>query len=379
MAKLTFKNINKIYSGNVHAVKDLNLEIKDKEFVVFVGPSGCGKSTTLRMIAGLEDITSGELYIGDQLVNDVQPKYRDIAMVFQNYALYPHLNIYENIALGLRIRKLKKEVIDEKVRNAAKILGIEDLLKRKPRTLSGGQKQRVALARAIVREPEVFLMDEPLSNLDAKLRTQTRSEIIKLHNNLNTTFIYVTHDQTEAMTMADRIVIMDNGIMQQVDTPKNIYEKPNNAFVANFIGNPSMNVIPGLVKRENDKVFVQMENDKVYLDKAKSDFLINNNYIDKEILFGIRPEYLSYNEKISDECLTCKVYLVEVLGTEKYIHCHYNNKEIIVKTDENDLPDMNDIIKVWVKTDEIILFDIETEKRLEIRDLDLQMKLKSPP
>ena len=241
MSNLSLRHIYKIYTGNVTAVKDFNLEIEDKEFIVFVGPSGCGKSTTLRMIAGLEEISQGEIYIGDKLVNDMAPKDRDIAMVFQNYALYPHMTVYDNMAFGLKLRKMPKDEIKQKVTDVAKVLDIEHLLDRKPKALSGGQRQRVALGRAIVRNPKVFLMDEPLSNLDAKLRVQMRTEIAKLHHKLQTTFIYVTHDQTEAMTMGTRIVVMKDGLAQQVDTPHNIYEHPVNMFVAGFIGSPQMN------------------------------------------------------------------------------------------------------------------------------------------
>jgi multiple sugar transport system ATP-binding protein len=265
MAKVTLKDVYKIYPNNVVAVNDFNLEIADKEFIVLVGPSGCGKSTTLRMIAGLEDISKGEIYIGDRLVNDVPPKDRDIAMVFQNYALYPHMTVYENMAFGLKLRKVPKREIDAKVREAAKILNIEGLLNRKPKALSGGQRQRVALGRAIVRNPQVFLMDEPLSNLDAKLRTQMRTEILKLHQRLNTTFIYVTHDQTEAMTMGDRIVVMKDGLVQQIASPKEIFDHPKNLFVAGFIGSPPMNFIPAqLVVNDNKYSWPFMEIRLIY-------------------------------------------------------------------------------------------------------------------
>ena len=251
MASLSLKNIYKVYPNGFNAVKDFNLEIEDKEFIIFVGPSGCGKSTTLRMIAGLEDISSGELWIGDKLVNDVEPKDRDIAMVFQNYALYPHMTVFDNMAFGLKLRKVPKDEIKRKVEEAAKILDLEKLLDRKPKALSGGQRQRVAMGRAIVRNPKVFLMDEPLSNLDAKLRVQMRIEIAKLHQRLGTTIIYVTHDQTEAMTLGTRIVVMKDGIIQQVDTPQNLYEKPQNLFVAGFMGSPQMNFLDAIVDRKS--------------------------------------------------------------------------------------------------------------------------------
>src|SRR5690554_2244623 len=263
MASVTLKNITKVYDGNVTAVSDFNLDIADKEFIVLVGPSGCGKSTTLRMVAGLEEITEGELYIGDKLMNDVAPKDRDIAMVFQNYALYPHMTVYDNMAFGLKLRKFNRAEIDKRVREAARILDIEHLLDRKPKALSGGQRQRVALGRAIVREPRVFLMDEPLSNLDAKLRVQMRTEISKLHHKLNTTFIYVTHDQTEALTMGTRIVVMKDGFIQQIDNPQTLYDEPVNQFVAGFIGSPQMNFANVTVIKEGDKVYLQFGESKL--------------------------------------------------------------------------------------------------------------------
>jgi len=281
MANLSLKHIYKVYPGDVTAVKDFNLEIADKEFIVFVGPSGCGKSTTLRMIAGLEEISKGELYIGDRLVNEVEPKERDIAMVFQSYALYPHMTVYDNMAFGLKLRKVPKDEIDKKVKDAAKILDIEHLLDRKPKALSGGQRQRVALGRAIVREPKVFLMDEPLSNLDAKLRVQMRTEISKLHQRLQTTFIYVTHDQVEAMTMGTRIVVMKDGIVQQVDSPQEIYNNPANIFVAGFIGSPQMNFIDGTIKEEGGKYFACFQSEKIEMPMDKARLLKEKGYIGK--------------------------------------------------------------------------------------------------
>src|SRR5690554_7790001 len=288
MATVTLKNMNKVYEGNVHAVVDFNLHVKDKEFIVLVGPSGCGKTTTLRMIAGLEDITSGELRIDDEIVNDIAPKDRNIAMVFQSYALYPHMSVYDNMAFGLKLRKFSRDDIERRVNNAAEILGLKALLNRKPKALSGGQRQRVALGRAIVRNAKVFLMDEPLSNLDAKLRVQMRTEIIKLHDRIETTTIYVTHDQTEAMTMADRIVIMKDGYIQQIGSPKNVYDKPENMFVANFIGSPAMNFIYGKYAEGRfhvgDKSFVIPE---MFLEELKE-------YNHKEVVLGIRPEDIHY-------------------------------------------------------------------------------------
>ena len=285
MASLSLKNIYKVYPNGFNAVKDFNLEIEDKEFIIFVGPSGCGKSTTLRMIAGLEDISSGELWIGDKLVNDVEPKDRDIAMVFQNYALYPHMSVYDNMAFGLKLRKVPKEKIDKAVHEAAKILDIEHLLDRKPKALSGGQRQRVAMGRAIVREPKVFLMDEPLSNLDAKLRVQMRVEISKLHQRLQTTIIYVTHDQTEAMTLGTRIVVMKDGVIMQVDSPQKLYNQPNNLFVAGFIGSPQMNFIDAQCVVEGAKAFLKFDKYQVELPEAKAKKLIDGGYAGKNVVF----------------------------------------------------------------------------------------------
>ena len=288
MASLSLENISKIYPNGFEAVKDFNLEIEDKDFIIFVGPSGCGKSTTLRMIAGLEDISLGTLKIDDKVVNDVEAKDRDIAMVFQSYALYPHLSVYDNMAFGLKLKKVPKDVIDEKVKYAAKILDLEKLLDRKPKALSGGQRQRVAMGRAIVREPKVFLMDEPLSNLDAKLRVQMRTEISKLHERLGATMIYVTHDQTEAMTLGTKIVVMKDGIVQQVDTPQNLYNYPKNKFVAGFIGSPQMNFIDTTVCKKGDKVTLKVGNYELELPEAKGKVLVDSGYVGKEVSMGIR-------------------------------------------------------------------------------------------
>ena len=325
MASLSLKNIYKVYPNGFNAVKDFNLEIEDKEFIIFVGPSGCGKSTTLRMIAGLEDISSGELWIGDKLVNDVEPKDRDIAMVFQNYALYPHMSVYDNMAFGLKLRKVPKEKIDKAVHEAAKILDIEHLLDRKPKALSGGQRQRVAMGRAIVREPKVFLMDEPLSNLDAKLRVQMRVEISKLHQRLQTTIIYVTHDQTEAMTLGTRIVVLKDGIIQQVDTPQNLYNTPNNIFVAGFIGSPQMNLIDAEVKANGSQVdLVLSDTVTITLPVEKSKKLIDGNYVGKTVVVGIRPEDVKddaeFIAKNADSKFTATVKVYELLGAEVNLH-----------------------------------------------------------
>ncbi len=325
MAGVRLNHIVKRYSGNEEAtVKDFHLEIKDKEFLVLVGASGCGKSTTLRMIAGLEEISEGELYIGDRLVNDVAPKDRDIAMVFQSYALYPHMNVYQNMAFGLKLRKFKKADIDARVREAAKILDIEHLLDRKPKALSGGQRQRVALGRAIVREPQVFLMDEPLSNLDAKLRVQMRAEISKLHKRLETTIIYVTHDQTEAMTMGDRIVVMDKGIIQQAATPEEIYNHPVNMFVAGFIGSPSMNFITGNFASEGGSVYFKAGGVNVEVPAGKAQVLQDKGYIGKEVVLGIRPEDIHeepiFLDASPNTVVNAHVEVAENLGHEMYLY-----------------------------------------------------------
>ena len=326
MSSLNLKNIYKIYPSGVTAVTDFNLDIEDKEFIVFVGPSGCGKSTTLRMIAGLEDISKGELYIDGKLMNQISPKDRDIAMVFQNYALYPHMTVYENMAFGLKLRKMPKTEIDARVKEAARILGLTTYLSRKPKALSGGQRQRVALGRAIVREPKVFLLDEPLSNLDAKLRSQMRTEITKLHNRLATTFIYVTHDQVEAMTMGTRIVVMKDGFMQQFDTPMNLYDYPINQFVAGFIGTPQMNFFAAKLVGTKTKVYVEFGEDKVLLPKEKVALIPNlEQYLNtgKEVTFGIRPEDIHDVEDAEKKNLAKVEIFVEVmekLGSETLLY-----------------------------------------------------------
>ena len=326
MASISLKGIYKIYPGDVTAVSDFNLEIEDKEFIILVGPSGCGKSTTLRMIAGLEEISKGELYIGDRLVNDVPPKDRDIAMVFQNYALYPHMTVYKNMAFGLELRKTPKDEIDKRVREAARVLDIEHLLDRKPKALSGGQRQRVALGRAMVRNPAVFLLDEPLSNLDAKLRTSMRTEIIKLHQKLGTTFIYVTHDQTEAMTMGDRIVVMKDGLIQQVDTPQNLYDYPCNMFVGGFIGSPQMNFLDATLVKEGSNYYVDLGGDKLLIAPEKVTSALDA-YVGKAIKAGIRPEDIKddeeFMEKHKDATITAHVEVSELMGSEIYLYLEY--------------------------------------------------------
>lgn len=367
MAKVILKHINKVYPGGVKAVIDFNLEIADKEFVVLVGPSGCGKSTTLRMVAGLEEISSGELYIGDKLVNDTPPKDRNIAMVFQNYALYPHMNVYDNMSFGLKLRKLPKSEIDSKVKEAARILGIENLLDRKPKALSGGQRQRVALGRAIVREPKVFLMDEPLSNLDAKLRVQMRTEISKLHKRLETTFIYVTHDQIEAMTMGDRIVVMKDGLIQQVDTPKNIYDHPSNIFVAGFIGSPQMNFISSKIEKGKDKPYISFNNTKLAIPDGVLK-KIAPSYIGKEVIMGIRPEDIhdepAFLDYFKDYCFDVKVDVVELLGSETYLYLSLGQNNLIARVDPRSMAKPGGNIMVGFDMNKIHLFDKDTTHRI---------------
>lgn len=366
MASLSLKNINKTYPNGFVAVKEFNLEIADKEFIIFVGPSGCGKSTTLRMIAGLEEITSGELYIGDKLVNDVEPKDRDIAMVFQNYALYPHMSVFDNMAFGLKLRKTPKDQIDKLVNEAAKILGIEHLLDRKPKALSGGQRQRVAMGRAIVRNPKVFLMDEPLSNLDAKLRVQMRIEISKLHQRLETTIIYVTHDQTEAMTLGTRIVVMKDGVIQQVDTPQNLYNSPNNSFVAGFIGSPQMNMIECKVVKSGSGASLQFGSNSIKLPEAKAKKLLDGGYENKEVTLGVRPEDVHDEEMFisnsPDSVVEATVKVYELLGAEVYLYFNVDQFDITARVNPRTTARPGDTIKVALDLGKIHIFDKETEQ-----------------
>jgi multiple sugar transport system ATP-binding protein len=368
MASLSLKNINKVYPNGFCAVRDFNLEIEDKEFIIFVGPSGCGKSTTLRMIAGLEEITSGELWIGDKLVNDVEPKDRDIAMVFQNYALYPHMTVYDNMAFGLKLRKVPKDQIDRLVHEAAKVLDIEYLLNRKPKALSGGQRQRVAMGRAIVRDPKVFLMDEPLSNLDAKLRVQMRIEVSKLHQRLETTFIYVTHDQTEALTLGTRIVVMKDGVIQQVDTPLNLYMKPINLFVAGFIGSPQMNFIEAKVAVSGSDVLLMFGSNSVKLPADKSKKLIDGGYADKTVVFGIRPEDIKDEEMFinstSDNKLDATVKVYEMLGAEVFLYFTVETYDLTVRVNPRTTARPGDTITLAFDASKIHLFDRETEETI---------------
>ena len=344
MATVTLKNVKKIYDNKVTAVHDFNLEIADKEFIVLVGPSGCGKSTTLRMVAGLEEISEGDLYIDDARVNDVEPKDRDIAMVFQSYALYPHMTVYKNMAFALELRKTPKDEIDRKVREAARILELEPYLDRKPKALSGGQRQRVAIGRAIVREPKVLLMDEPLSNLDAKLRNQMRSEIIKLRQRINTTFIYVTHDQTEAMTLGDRIVIMKDGFIQQIGTPQEVFNHPANLFVAGFIGTPQMNFFPAKLTRSGESYQVECAGAVVALDAAISKALAEKDTKEQEIILGCRPEHLSLTGPDDTGAVAAKVEVSEMMGSELHLHAvvdgtsEATGKEVVLRIPTTELP-----------------------------------------
>ncbi len=376
MASVSLKGIYKKYPGNVVAVSDFNIEIKDKEFIILVGPSGCGKSTTLRMIAGLEEISDGELYIGDRLVNDIAPKDRDIAMVFQNYALYPHMTVFENMAFGLKLRKVPKDQIAKKVEEAAKILDIAHLLDRKPKALSGGQRQRVALGRAIVREPQVFLLDEPLSNLDAKLRAQMRTEISKLHKRLGTTFIYVTHDQTEAMTMGDRIVVMKDGFIQQIDTPVNLYQHPINQFVAGFIGSPQMNFIDSKLLKVDGKYVIEFgtEDTKetrgvkytVEVPPNKADEKLLEPLVGKEVVMGIRPECIHDEEIFISSAKTgiidATVEVAEMMGAETYLYLNCVGIQLTARVSPRNNVRPQDKIKVAIDPNRIHIFEKDTEK-----------------
>ena len=396
MASVTLKNVKKIYPFNgddakkkkkkkgeeapekkvnlqitdkgVVAVQEFSVDIKDKEFIVLVGPSGCGKSTTLRMIAGLEEISEGELYIGDRLVNDVAPKDRDIAMVFQNYALYPHMTVYENMAFALKLRHAPKDEIDKKVKEAAEILDITQYLGRKPKALSGGQRQRVALGRAMVRNPAVFLLDEPLSNLDAKLRTSMRTEIIKLHKKLATTFIYVTHDQTEAMTMGDRIVVMKDGIIQQVDTPQNLYDMPCNMFVAGFIGSPQMNFLDGTVTKNGDQYAIDLGGDTIPLPKEKTADGKLDSYVGKKVKMGIRPEDIDdepeFMAKHPDCHLETQVDVSEMMGAEIYLYLEYKGNKMTARVAPTSKARNGDTVRVAFDPHKVHLFDVETEQTI---------------
>lgn len=362
MAEVLLKDITKVYDGNVKAVDKVNIEVLDQEFVVLVGPSGCGKSTTLRMIAGLEDITDGELFIGGKRMNDEAPKDRDIAMVFQNYALYPHMSVYDNMAFGLRIRKFPKAEIEARVKEAAQILDIEELLERKPKALSGGQRQRVAVGRAIVRKPKVFLFDEPLSNLDAKLRVQMRAEISSLHTRLSATMVYVTHDQIEAMTMGDKIVVMKSGIIQQIGNPLKLYNDPINRFVAGFIGSPPMNIALADVFEEGGKIIAKEEGMTFIVPKDKEETI--KSYIGKKVYMGVRPEDLIFTKKPETNNLRASISVIEPLGNETHLYIDTKEHQYIVRTTpENDFK-VGDEVNFTPDMDKVQFFDYETERSL---------------
>ncbi len=365
MASLSLQHIGKKYPNGFEAVKDFNLDIEDKEFIIFVGPSGCGKSTTLRMVAGLEEISSGDLLIDGKRVNDVEPKDRDIAMVFQNYALYPHMTVFDNMAFGLKLRKVPKAEIKKKVEEAAKILDLDKLLDRKPKALSGGQRQRVAMGRAIVREPKVFLMDEPLSNLDAKLRVQMRAEIASLHQRLGATIIYVTHDQVEAMTLGTRIVVLKDGVIQQVDSPQKLYNEPDNLFVAGFIGSPQMNFLDAVCKAEGDKVSLKFGDNSILLPPAKAKKLIDGGYNGKTVILGIRPEDIDDSqialETHKDSIFSTKVTGYELLGSEVLLYYNINGSSMTAKVDSRTPARLGDSIKLAMDVEKVHVFDKETE------------------
>ena len=365
MASLSLKNICKVYPNGFEAVKNFNLEIADKEFIIFVGPSGCGKSTTLRMIAGLEDISSGELKIGDRVVNDVEPKDRDIAMVFQNYALYPHMTVYDNMAFGLKLRKVPKDEIDKMVKEAAKVLDLTQLLDRKPKALSGGQRQRVAMGRAIVRNPKVFLMDEPLSNLDAKLRVQMRIEISKIHQRLGATIIYVTHDQTEAMTLGTRIVVMKDGVVQQVDTPQHLYEQPGNLFVAGFMGSPQMNFLDAQIAEKGGDLIAKVGEYDIVIPAAKAKVLKDGGYVGKTVVLGIRPEDIHDSQMFIEASpsvpMTSTVKVYELLGAEVFLYFDVNGTQVTARVDPRTNSKTGDTIKFAFDMEKSHFFDKETE------------------
>jgi multiple sugar transport system ATP-binding protein len=367
MAELTLKNVTKIYDNQVEAVTDFNIDVADKEFIVLVGPSGCGKSTVLRMIAGLEEISSGELYIDGQLMNEVEPKDRDLSMVFQNYALFPHMTVYENIAFGLRRRKEPKHVIDAKVHEAAEILEITELLKRKPKQLSGGQRQRVAIGRAIVRNPKAFLMDEPLSNLDAKLRNQMRAELVKLRRRVNTTFVYVTHDQIEAMTLGDRIVVMNLGVIQQVGTPQEVFDHPANLFVAGFIGTPQMNFIDVVIEKRGDALYAKVMDELVALPELKTDA---SGLEGRNAILGIRPEFINVSKSGG---IRAAVTMKELTGSTVQLHLQLGENELIVVVPaamaenirENDQANgVSSDVGITFQKESIRLFDPETQNAI---------------
>lgn len=363
MAEIILKNITKEYENGFQAVKGINLEIKDNEFVILVGPSGCGKSTTLRMIAGLEDISDGELFIDGEKVNDVAPQNRDIAMVFQNYALYPHMTVYQNIAYSLKIKKVPKDEIDKRVKEVAASLGLEDLLDRRPGQLSGGQKQRVAMGRAIIRKPKAFLMDEPLSNLDAKLRGQMRVEIADLYQRLNTTFIYVTHDQTEAMTLGTKIVVMKDGEIQQIDNPTNLFNYPENKFVAGFIGTPTMNFFDATIVEENGKLYLETQDGKITVTEAKETKLREGNWVGKKVVVGIRPEHVMLDDE-AHCAFKGEVNVFELLGSNAIVYIDTAEGRIVMNTPHVKQHEHGEKIYLSVLEEKLHIFDPETERTI---------------
>ncbi|MFT9497858.1 ABC transporter ATP-binding protein [Anaerosolibacter sp.] len=366
MAKVVLNGIEKVYPNGFKAVHGIDLEIKDGEFMVFVGPSGCAKSTTLRMIAGLEDITKGSIYIGEKQVNDIPPKDRGIAMVFQNYALYPHMTVYENMAFSLKIRKVPKDLMDKKIREAAKMLDIEEVLQRKPKELSGGQRQRVAVGRAIVRDPQVFLFDEPLSNLDAKLRVHMRVQLAQLHKRLKATMVYVTHDQVEAMTMGDRICVMNLGRIMQVDTPLNLYHYPANKFVAGFIGSPAMNLIEGELMNKNGNIFVKMGGIELILPFSKADKI--RARVGKRIWFGIRPEHICLGEDESAADVNGRIDVIEHMGNESLVHFYQDGLQVVAKLDSMDSKDLKpgEQSAFVFNMEKCHIFDYDSEENLSL-------------
>ena len=376
MSKVIFKDVKKVYPQGETAVDEFNLDIEDKEFIVLVGPSGCGKSTTLRMVAGLEEITSGDIYIGDNLVNNLLPKDRNVAMVFQNYALYPHMNVFENMAFALKLSKVPKKDIEQRVKHAAEILGISDLLQRKPKALSGGQRQRVAIGRAIVREPQVFLMDEPLSNLDAKLRNTMRAELIKLRKRIDTTFIYVTHDQTEAMTLGDRIIVMKDGFIQQIGTPQAVYNNPVNMFVAGFIGAPQMNFLDAVIDKIDDEYVIVLCGCSYKIPPQKQKFLDNKKQTPYDVKLGIRPEHIQIVDCDTPNSIKADISVSEMMGSEMYLHIIIDEDNIVIKQPVTELLDKKEVfmnnsqksseacLNFVIKSMYMHVFDWETEKNL---------------
>lgn len=366
MSKVTLNKVEKVYENGFKAVHGVDLEIKDGEFMVFVGPSGCAKSTTLRMIAGLEEISAGEIYIGDTVVNDIPPKDRGIAMVFQNYALYPHMTVYQNMAFSLKMKKTPKDIIDKKVKEAAKILDLEEVLKRKPKELSGGQRQRVAVGRAIVRDPDVFLFDEPLSNLDAKLRVHMRVQLSQLHKRLKTTMIYVTHDQVEAMTMGERICVMNFGKIMQVDTPLNLYNYPANKFVAGFIGSPAMNIVEGELINKNGSIAVKVGGAELALPKNKVDKV--KEHVGKKVWFGIRPDHINLEQKEASAQISGRIDVVENMGNECYVYFSFEETKLVAKIDS--MKAQNLILgnqeNFIIHMDNCHLFDFGSEKNITL-------------